>query len=111
MKPCRASRAHTCEPYSGRSLANCDLDLCHVNLIVKPVSDLCFRSSLKEQLKSFPKVRPGLVNRTALARNINLWTKRNKAITFPLDDRRKLSCHSHLSHTGADRTRLCLAGL
>jgi hypothetical protein len=53
---------------------------------VQPLSKLRFAGGLEEQLERFLKVRPGLLDRVALAGDVDFGAQRYEAVTLALDE-------------------------
>ena len=88
-------------PERTRSLGNRDLELRHIDLVMKPFADLLRGGGFEEKLQRLLQIRPGLPDAVALAGDVQLGTKGDVAVTFPLDDCCQVSGHRlNLSRAG-----------
>jgi len=87
MNPLRSRIWQTSGPERTRSLPNRNLDLSHEHFAMEPAGNLRLVRSLEKQGKGFDEVCSRLLDRLSLACNIELRTKRDKAIPFAFDNR------------------------
>src|SRR5262249_36934371 len=95
-KPSSSRMRATSRQDSMRSLCNRDLDRGDVDLAVQAFGNLGRTRRLEEQLNGFLKVGARLLDRVALAGDIDLRTQRHEAIAFALDQRRQSSPFAHV---------------
>src|SRR6478672_409098 len=88
--PCDASKAQTSRPESTRSLGNVDLDFRYVHFAVHTAADFIRRRAFEKQLKSFLQVFARVLDRIALAGDVQLRAERDVAVAFALDHRGEL---------------------
>ena len=87
LNPCFVMIAQTSLPERARSLPKSDLDLCHKHFAMKTFFYLLRGRRFKEEFKSLAQIVSRLLDRIALAGNIDLRTQRNISISFSFDYR------------------------
>src|SRR5215472_15883221 len=88
MNPLPSRIRQTSRPESLRSLANLQVEMCDVDLSMKSAADFRLAGRLKEELERLAGVLRRPFGRVALARDVELWAKRDVAVILALDDRR-----------------------
>ena len=68
-----------------RSLPNGDVDRDDVHLAVQPLGDLRLARCLEEQLERLLEIRTSLLDRIALAGDVDFGTQRHEAIALAFD--------------------------
>ena len=76
-----------CEPDRTRSLPNRDLDLSNEDFTLEAPFDFRGRSGFIKQCERFDQVSSRLLNRIALAGDVELRAKGNETIVLAFDDR------------------------
>src|SRR3712207_152787 len=92
-------------PERTRSLDNGDVDVSYVNFWVESTLDLGGAGGLKEQLDSFSKILPRLLDGIALAGDVKLGAEGHIAIALALDQSRQCPLLLHNTHSDVECTR------
>src|SRR5215471_4720985 len=93
--PCEASSWQTSRPEKTRSLGNAYLDRGYVHLTAQALGDFGLVGGFEEELHGLDEIRPSLLDRVTLARDIQLRAQRHEAVAFALNHARQLAGGLH----------------